>query len=411
MKRTTTTTRLFTRCLGPASVAMLAFTACSSNDSAPASTVQLAPRIAVTSVKGDPRSQLLAAIFARVLEDSGYRVARKDPVELDRAGYYKAIQDGAFQLIPDATGDLLAFVLNEPGAKPAPTTIVPTEPATTMAPILITTTTAAPATTVAPPTSVGDTSVTTATPTTTTPTTTTTTPTTTTTTTTTTSPTSTSSTVALTTTSEDPAGTTTTTIAVFTNGRTVAEQVAAINASMPTSLIVTNGVAAEDKTVIACTPAAMTANAGTELITLDNLASIAPNIRIGGSAAYLADDEAGFRALLRYYGGDFKPTVTVEAADLADAIKTGKADCFGLNSMDSLITTEKLTILVDDQVMVPSNAIIALMASTVATPEAIFALDNLAGSLTTERLNQMLNQIINNGADPVVVANAFVDTL
>jgi len=54
---------------------------------------------------------------------------------------------------------------------------------------------------------------------------------------------------------------------------------------------------------------------------------------------------------------------------------------------------------------------VALMDSTIATPEAIFALDNLAASLTTERLNQMLNQIINNGADPVVVANAFVDTI
>ena len=57
------------------------------------------------------------------------------------------------------------------------------------------------------------------------------------------------------------------------------------------------------------------------------------------------------------------------------------------------------------------ETVVALMDSTIATPEAIFALDNLSAALTTERLNQMLNQILNNGADPVVVANAFVDTI
>ena len=57
MKRTTPTARLFTRCLGPASLALLAFTACGNDKTTtPAITLQLPPRIAVTSVKGDPES-------------------------------------------------------------------------------------------------------------------------------------------------------------------------------------------------------------------------------------------------------------------------------------------------------------------------------------------------------------------
>ncbi|MGB8862221.1 MAG: glycine betaine ABC transporter substrate-binding protein [Ilumatobacteraceae bacterium] len=424
MKRTTPTARLFTRCLGPASLAMLAFAACSKDDSTTTTTLQLPPRIVVTSVKDDPASQLLATIYARVLEDGGFRVARKDPVALDRAGYYQAIQNDEFELIPDFTGDLLSFVYSQPDASPLPSTSLPA-PGTTQAPVIVTTTTIPTTSTVAP----ADTSVTSAS----------------------TADTvvvgasttvasassttvagasgfvagagsATTTTAAVSTTAPTDGSTTTidasfvgdtttsTTVPTPGNGHSVTEQVLAINAGMPSKLVVNNGSLAENKQVVACTADALAANAGTQLITLTNLASIAPNIRLGGSAEYLKDATAGFPVLERYYGGEFKDTVTVEDSGLADAIKNGDADCFAMNSLNPLITTERMTILVDDLVMTPSNAAIALMDSTVATPEAIAAIDAIAASLTTERLNQMLNEIA-GGTSIVTVANAFVDTL
>ena len=96
-----------------------------------------------------------------------------------------------------------------------------------------------------------------------------------------------------------------------------------------------------------------------------------------------------------------------EAAAIAD----GDADCFGMNSLNPLITTEKMTIIEDDQLMAPSNAVVALIASTSATPDVMSTLDAVLARLTTKRLNQMLNEIVVNGTDPFVVANAFVDTL
>jgi len=408
MKRTTNTARLFTRCLGPASLAVLALAACS-NDSSSTTTVgsPLPPRIAVTSVKGDPQSQLMAAIYARILEDSGFRVARKDPVELDRAGYYQALQDGQFQLIPELSGDLLSFVYSLPDAEPSPTTLVPAAPATTQAPIIVTTTTLPATTTTLDPsvsTTTGDTTADTTADTT---------------------PAATSTTVADTITTETGvpetstsvgagttiAGETTTTTTVPSNGRSILEQIVALNAGLPTSLVVNNGSLAEDKQVIACTATAMTANSGFQLVNLTELASIAPGIRLGGSAAFLDDDELGYPAFLQLYGGEFKATVPVEDAELADAVANDSADCFAMNSLNPLITTERMQILNDDRTLVPSNTVIGLAASTVMTPEAIAALDSISISLTTERLNQMLNQINANGADPVVVANAFVDTL
>jgi len=406
---------MFMRCLGPAALAALAFTACSSDDSTtPAITLQLPPRIAVTSVKGEPQSQLMAAIYARVLEDGGFRVARKDPVEMDRAQYYQAIQDGTFQLIPDYSDDLLQFVYSLPDASPLPSTSVPAGPASTLAPVVEATTTL-PATTLPGTTAAGET---------------------------TTSAGGGTTTSAVTTTTQGPAGlrkaavTTTlvgdttpvgdTTLAVTTtlvgdttttevpkpgNGHSIVEQVLALNAGLPSTLIVNNGSLAENKQVIACSDAAIKANAGTQLITLTDLASNAPGIVLGASAAFMDDEIHGLPAFELYYGGEFKATATIEDADLAAAITAGDADCFVVNSLNPLITTERMTILTDDQLMVPTNAALALMSSTAATPEAIGTIDAIATALTTERLNQMLNEIINNGGDPVVVANAFVDTL
>ncbi len=385
MKRTTPTAQMFMRCLGPVALAAVAFTACSSNDSTPASTLQLPPRIAVTSVKGDPESQLLAAIYARVLEDGGFRVARKDPVEMDRAQYYQAIQDGTFQLIPDYSDDLLQFVYSLPDASPLPSTSLPTGPASTLAPVIVTTTTLVPPETTVSgetTTSIGGATTTSAV---------------------------TTTTAAIATTLVGD--TTTTEVPKPGNGHSIVEQVLALNAGLPSTLIVNNGSLAENKQVIACSADAMTANSGTQLISLTDLASIAPNVVLGGSAAFMADEIHGLPAFQLYYGGQFKDTATIEDPDLATAITAGAADCFVMNSLNPLITSERMKILTDDQLMVPTNAALALMSSTSATPEAIGTIDAIATVLTTERLNQMINEIVANGGDPVVVANAFVDTL
>ena len=401
MKRTTPTAQMFMRCLGPAALAALAFTACSDDSSTPTPTLQLPPRIAVTSVKGDPESQLLAAIYARVLEDGGFRVARKDPVEMDRAQYYQAIQDGTFQLIPDYSNDLLQFIYSLPNASPLPNTSVPTSPATTVAPVVVSTTTL-------PSTGSGET--------------------------TTTEDHHDESTttvpagirkaaVTTTTVVETPEVTTTlvattlvgdtTTTAEPTpgNGNSIVEQILALNAGLPSGLVVNNGSLAENKQVIACSAAAMEANADTQLLSLTDLASNAPDIVLGAPGAFIDDEAQGLTAFELYYGGEFKEVATIEDADLETAIADGGADCFVMNSLNPLIMTERMTILADDRLMVPTNAALALMASTSATPEAIGTLDAIATALTTERLNQMLNEIINNGGDPVIVANAFVDTL
>lgn len=374
------------RALAPLTLAAIVLTACGgSSDSSSSTTAAVAPRVVVTSVKDDPTSELLAAVYARVLEDAGFRVARKDPVALDQAGYYEAIKNGEFQLIPEFSGDLLHYVYSLPGAPVAPTTVVPEAPASTEAPISI-----APTSTVASltnTTAVTDTGAAT---------------------------TDAASTTAATTTT--PASTSVadsgTTVPPLTNsGRSITEQLVAIRAALDPALDVSNGLYAEKKLVVACTPETMKTNETLQLITLTNLASIAPSVRLAGSAEFMADPEGGLAALQHFYGGEFKELVTVEEADMGAAVDEGKADCFALESLNPVITNKRLTVMVDDKVMEPSNAAIALMAKSVATPDLVAAIDTLATELTVEKLNQMLNEVLTNGTDPTVVANAFMDSL
>lgn len=393
MKRTSPTARLLTRCVAPFVLGGVLLAACGS-DEKPDTTVDAPTRIVVTSVKGDPASQLLSAIYARALEDSGFAVARRDAVSMDRAAYYQAVQDGSIQLIPDWTGDLLHFLYAETDSGSAPTTVVPTAPATTQAPITIPTTTVAETTTTgATGDTTGDTTADT------------------------TGDTASATTDETTTTEETTttvAETTTTGEATTTtevqNGRTVVEQLVFIRSALADTVAINNGVQAENKTVIACTKDAVEANSGTQFLTLTDLASVAPNIRLGGSAAWNDDEEQGYAALQLFYGGDYKSVETIEDDALAAAIDDGDVDCVAMNSLNSLITTKSMRIMVDDKSMIVGNTAIALLNADIATPDLIGVLDNLSATLTTERLNQMLNQIA-DGTDPVVVANAFIDSL
>lgn len=385
----------------PLTVAGLAVSACGDGSADTSLTIPPTPRIIVTSVAGDPQSELLAAIYSRVLEDAGFRVVRRDPVDLDRAGYIAALQDGSIQLIPDWSGDLLSYLYSLPDAPSAPTTVVPSGPATTGAPVTVPTTvppttTAAPTTTVAGATTTAapDTTVTT-------------------------TDTATSTTVADTTSTAAPTtvaptttdGATTTSTTIAPNGRGAAEQLTALTAALPQGLAINSGSLAENNRVIACSNDTIADNDDVVLSTYSNLASIAPRIELGAPADWQSDDEFGLGAWDAFYGGEFDEIITVEADGIAAAVEDGDADCVVVDSLDSVITTSNLTVLFDDLSMVRSNVAIALISSNIGTPDVLGALDVIVTALTTERLNQMLNEIATNGTDPAVVANAFVDSI
>ncbi|MFM7252101.1 MAG: glycine betaine ABC transporter substrate-binding protein [Ilumatobacteraceae bacterium] len=372
-------------------------------------TIPPTPRIVVTSIAGDPESELLAAIYGRALDDAGFRVVRRDPIELDRDGYAAELEAGSIHLIPEWSADLLGWLYDRDSSIAVPTTILPSGTATTVAPVTIPTTTTLPA----PTTTVAETTTTAAGTDTTAAGASTTTLATTTTVVTTTTAAGTTTTVVVTTTTV-PASTTstsTTTTTIAPNGRGSVEQLTALSSALPEGLGVNSGSLANDNDVIACSADAIDSQSDVEFTTLTHLASNAPDITLGAPAGWEDDDEFGLGAWQRVYGGEFDDVVEIESDGIAEAIESGTADCFVVNSLDSVILTEKLTVLTDDRTLVRANVAVALMNAEVATPDLLGALDVVATSLTSDRLMRMLYEITVNGADPVVVANAFVDTI
>ena len=281
-------------------------------------------------------------MYARVLEDNGFRVSRKDPVTLDRKGYLDAIAAGEIDLIPDYSYDLLTYLLST-GATPASTAV---------------TTTAAPGTT-AP-------------------------------------------------------GATTTSLPKGTKnaGRTSAEQIIAVASMLPKGVSIGHGTLAENAWTIACTASATTsADKKSNLANLTGLSAGAPKVVLGAPKWFTTDDDQGLARWTDTYGGTFKQIIPVEEDGIPAALDAKKADCFVTNSLNPIITQMALTPLTDDKAMFRANAVVALLSETQASGALQTALDKVNNKLTTARLNQMLNEIAINHTDPVVVANAFLDTL
>lgn len=389
----------------PVIVSSLVLGACGDSAADSDITIPPTPRVVITSIEGDAESQLLAAIYSRALEDAGFRVIRRDPVTLDRAGYVDELEAGTIQLIPEWSADLINWFYDQGSTVSAPTTVVPSATATTEPPITIATTTTLPETTTTLEGETTTTGVTTTFPemtTTTLPETTTTYPEMTTT------STSTSTTTTVATPTSDESTTTTT---ITPNGRGSVEQLTALTAVLPETLAVNNGSLATNNDVIACSADTIKAHSGFEFSTLTNLASNAKDIVLGAPAGWEDDDEFGLGAWNHIYGGTFEDIVTVDAAGIADAVENDTAGCFVVNSLDRVIVDAKLTVLTDDRSMVRANVAVALLNAEIATPDLLGALDAVATSLTSERLVKMLYEITVNGADPAVVGNAFVDTI
>ena len=106
-------------CLAVAAIA----SACGSDEAATTTTVALAQAVSVTHVAGDSTSELMAALYAQALTNAGLRVSRRDPLG-DRSAYWDAVQQGTVDVVPELTGDLLAY-LHSIGATPQPTTTTP----------------------------------------------------------------------------------------------------------------------------------------------------------------------------------------------------------------------------------------------------------------------------------------------
>ena len=364
-------TNSFGRRVGVCVIALgaAALAACSSSSDAVPKPAPL-EAVVVVGFDGD-QSQLLTEIYAQALEQSGYRVGRKDPVT-DLAAGYAALVNGEADLFVTYTGQLLAYTAaQEPSA--AASTTTPAETTTTVG--VTTTTTAATTTTIAATTTTAAATATTA----------------------------------VGDTSTTSADTTTTTIAPpVSSGQAtaarLAAQIVALGEIMPTSLQFGAPSTAQVKTVIACANAVATADS---LATLSDLAKAADHLTLGATSDFATSepfDTAGFGKI---YEATFDKVVTLDVADIAAAVTKGDVDCGAFGSLDVTITRD-MSVLEDDLGLAVDDAIVPLLSEGAATPGAVQIVDSVSKALTTPDLREMMRRITVEKQAPNVVAGEWL---
>ncbi|MEO7399006.1 MAG: glycine betaine ABC transporter substrate-binding protein, partial [Ilumatobacteraceae bacterium] len=357
---------------------------------------------------GSAESMLLSDIYARALEGSGFRVARRAAVA-DLAAGYAALTSGAADLFVTRTGDLLAYVAeNEPAAASTSTTEVATTTTTTPDSSNPVTSTTTEATTT-------ETSTTEAT------------------------------TTEATTTGTGATGDATSTTALEESTTTTistAGQAAAISLNLQSNLIgeilpatlqIGATSSAEDKPVIACRT-----DVSTGISLLTDLAVAAPGLRIAGTEDFRSGDPFGLVGFEKTYGAEFAEFVPVPVEEIAaafippaaadDTTSTSSttagssdqsttttvaapvetdADCGAfLSSLDPMITAEM--VVIDDNLnWVGNNGVLPLMTVTGYTPGVAQVVDQVSQALTTPDLREMIRQVA-DGAAPSTVAGRWL---
>jgi osmoprotectant transport system substrate-binding protein len=90
------------------------------------------------------------------------------------------------------------------------------------------------------------------------------------------------------------------------------------------------------------------------------------------------------------------------------ALRAGKVDCANLFSTQPAIAVNGFVSLTDPKGFAQSEAVVPLVAKSVATPRVTAALDAVSAALTTEDLKQMLERLVVDKDDAATVAEDFL---
>lgn len=189
--------------------------------------------------------------------------------------------------------------------------------------------------------------------------------------------------------------------------RTVDDEIAAIKAKLPATLVLATPTLAENKPVVACRKAFVDDKV---LGTYTDLGLASADITLA-TGLTPADGPLTPEVLEAQYHASFKAvTPLADAAAVADAVKNTTIDCLIASSTDPVIADNELTILSDDKAVVRPNALVLLLTTQGARPDVTSVIDSVSAQLTTQLVNQMLGEIA-KGTTPDVMAQAFVSNI
>ncbi|MFL5805863.1 MAG: glycine betaine ABC transporter substrate-binding protein [Roseiflexaceae bacterium] len=146
--------------------------------------------------------------------------------------------------------------------------------------------------------------------------------------------------------------------------------------------------------------------------TYSDLATKAPELRIGGPAEF-AEREDGIKGLQKTYGGfQFKEFKQLGTGPLRyDALKNGEIDVVVVFTTDARIAADKLVVLQDDKTFYPiyNIAPVVRQDTLAANPKIADTLNKLAPLLTDQAITALNAQVDIDGKEYAAVAKAFLD--
>ena len=179
------------------------------------------------------------------------------------------------------------------------------------------------------------------------------------------------------------------------SARSAGEQLDALATALPTGLAVLSPSAADDKDGIACR-AQVAADRGLRVIS--DLERSAARIRVGATP----DQRAIFGSRL----GTVTPLPDAEA--VLDAMDEGTVDCGTLRTSDPHIARDRLVVLDDDQLLVPSQVVVPLISTAQATPAVQAVLDAVSSTLDTTALRELLAEVELDGDESAAVVGQWL---
>lgn len=148
-----------------------------------------------------------------------------------------------------------------------------------------------------------------------------------------------------------------------------------------------------------------------DLQTVSDLKDIISELNLGADTSWMEREGDGYDAFVETYGFDFKRVYPMQIGLVYDALAAGKMDVVLGYSTDGRISSYDLVVLEDDKHLFPPYD-----ASPVTTyqvledyPEINEVLLKLAGTITTEKMQEMNYESDNNLLEPKKVATDFLE--
>lgn len=185
------------------------------------------------------------------------------------------------------------------------------------------------------------------------------------------------------------------------------DQVVALKAALPASLVILEPSTAEDKDTVTCNKETVDKHG---LKSIADIAPVGDQIIMGGPPEFGSRQGFGAPGLQRVYGITFKE---VKALDVAGpltvaALKDNKVNCANLFSTQSAIEVNGFITLDDPKGLVEGENVIPLVAKDVATPEVTDALNAVSIALDTETLKGLVKRVEVDKESAADVAASFL---